>query len=82
MSNMSYCRFENTSRDMCDCAGAVERIIDGTEEGLHGDELHAAESLIQTSIDMLSQLLDAAGLDWEAIEDIGVAKKLASRLKN
>ena len=24
MSNMSYCRFENTSRDLMDCVDAIE----------------------------------------------------------
>ena len=25
MSNMSYCRFENTSKDLADCLDAIER---------------------------------------------------------
>lgn len=31
MSNMSYCRFENTSRDLRDCVDALEELADGAE---------------------------------------------------
>ena len=31
MSNMSYCRFENTYRDVSDCVSAIE---DAVEEGI------------------------------------------------
>ena len=27
MANMSYCRFENTLRDLVDCANALDRIV-------------------------------------------------------
>ena len=35
MSNMSYCRFENTLRDLQDCANALVE-----NEGEFGDPLH------------------------------------------
>lgn len=41
MSNMSYCRFENTSRDMEDCLRAI---IDGQTEDLNEYE---ARSLLR-----------------------------------
>lgn len=31
MSNMSYCRFENTERDVCDCKNAVLEAIENGE---------------------------------------------------
>lgn len=32
MANMSYCRFENTSRDLADCVGALEGVAYDNEE--------------------------------------------------
>lgn len=34
MSNMSYCRFENTSMDLQDCIDSLENFNDDPEEGL------------------------------------------------
>lgn len=31
MSNMGYCRFENTNRDLRDCAEVIEDKLDGEE---------------------------------------------------
>jgi hypothetical protein len=44
MANMSYCRFENTMRDLRDCEEALRR--DGLD-GLSDDELRAAKRLIR-----------------------------------
>ena len=49
MSNMSYCRFQNTLSDLEDCQGVLEAMIDGvTEEGerLSRAELIAAKALV------------------------------------
>ena len=43
MSNMSYCRFQNTRLDLRDCKEALD---DGEFESLSGEELHAAKRLI------------------------------------
>lgn len=42
MSNMSYCRFQNTLHDLRDCEGALEN-----EEALSDDEARAAQHLIE-----------------------------------
>jgi hypothetical protein len=34
MSNMSYCRFENTARDLRDCREQLELLFQGDAEGL------------------------------------------------
>ena len=60
MSNMSYCRFENTSRDMTDCAEALENFLYGDEE-ISESEIHYAANLIEKSIEMLSHLADHEG---------------------
>lgn len=46
MSNMSYCRFQNTLRDLRDCAEALEE-IDGNLAELSKDEAQAANGLIE-----------------------------------
>ena len=45
MANMSYCRFENTARDLRDCVQAIEN-------GEHTDDLSSYEK------DGLEELLD------------------------
>tara|TARA_Y100001937_G_scaffold104455_1_gene144431 strand:+ start:460 stop:648 length:189 start_codon:yes stop_codon:yes gene_type:complete len=44
MANMSYCRFENTLRDLQDCVMALE---DGELES-GGSEMRAAMQMIET----------------------------------
>ncbi len=45
MSNMSYCRFQNTVGDLRDCAEALDDIMNG-EERLSREELAAARRLV------------------------------------
>lgn len=42
MPNMSYCRFENTSRDLRDCVNALEDIF---WEGISKREWHYAKTI-------------------------------------
>lgn len=46
MSNMSYCRFENTLRDLRECAGALDD-IEGNLAELSTAEARAADQLIR-----------------------------------
>lgn len=48
MSNMSYCRFQNTVRDLDDCKDAIEEAgdLDALLAGLSQEEHRAAEQLI------------------------------------
>lgn len=46
MSNLSYCRFQNTVLDLSDCVDALEE-IDGNLAELSRDEARAADRLIQ-----------------------------------
>jgi hypothetical protein len=55
MSNMSYCRFENTARDLRDCASHI-----GDE--LDGDESRARLWLIETC----KIILDAVGIEVDS----------------
>ena len=45
MSNMSYCRFQNTLKDLRDCVDALEEIGDNLAE-LSKEEARAATELI------------------------------------
>lgn len=56
MSNMSYCRFENTLSDLSDCADALDD-IGGDLSNLSDTERKAAERLI----DMCKQIADSYG---------------------
>lgn len=58
MSNMSYCRFQNTQQDFADC---LEHIKDA---GLSEDEKRARVRLVQAAMEMLQEI----GLDVQNIE--------------
>lgn len=70
MGNMSYCRFENTNRDLNDCQGALEELIaDGRgEDVLSRDELYAAKQLVITCNAIVSLVAETAGLN--SIDDL------------
>jgi hypothetical protein len=70
MSNMSYCRFQNTSRDLADCGEALEE--DGIYN-LEGDELRCAVRLIQLCRDIAEQFENVD------LEQVGSEKKPAAR---
>ena len=44
MSNMSYCRFENTLRDLQDCIWSLE---EGEADDIGGTELNSAMSMLE-----------------------------------
>ena len=55
MSNMSYCRFQNTNRDLSDCSEALGNFLYGDEEIDQGERKYAA-LLLSKAVDMLSNL--------------------------
>jgi hypothetical protein len=73
MSNMSYCRWQNTYTDLRDCAGSLEQDPDyeeGEKYPLSPDERSARESLFYLMVEMLEHV----GVSVEA-EDL--AERLA-----
>lgn len=50
MSNMSYCRFQNTLNDLLDCADNFD------EDNLSADEHNARSQMIQVMIDIFDEL--------------------------
>lgn len=59
MANMSYCRFENTLRDLHDCAAALEQ--DPTLSKLSESERQAARQLIAHCL-LIADAYDGADL--------------------
>jgi len=53
MSNMSYCRFENTSSDLQDCVSAMEEAETLKEMDLSTYELSAMKRMAQTAQEFL-----------------------------
>lgn len=60
MSNMSYCRHQNTLGDLQDCASDLEErmdtSVDEPMEPLSDDERHARKRLFETMAMMFEQL--------------------------
>lgn len=57
MGNMSYCRFENTERDLRDCAAHI------LDKGLSPSEADARLALIDICADILTSLQIDVDLD-------------------
>tara|TARA_R100001443_G_scaffold16540_2_gene26620 strand:- start:5 stop:217 length:213 start_codon:yes stop_codon:yes gene_type:complete len=55
MANMSYCRFENTLRDLQDCIWSLE---DGEADNISGTELRSA-------IEMVTACREFLDLQWK-----------------
>jgi hypothetical protein len=47
MANMSYCRFENTSRDLRDCVEALEELVYEDERPLSVSERQSADWMVE-----------------------------------
>ena len=46
MGNMSYCRFENTARDLRDCLNAIEGSV---TEGMSSYEIEGLKNILRMS---------------------------------
>ncbi len=57
MANMSYCRFENTYRDLQDC---VDALNDNGSENLSERELRYAKMMMQLCEEMINYQDDVA----------------------
>lgn len=63
MSNMSYCRFENTARDLADYEEALSEMIDAPEEcePVNRYVMYAAPRLFDSAANILNMLADVLG---------------------
>ena len=62
MANMSYCRFENTARDLLDCVNAINR---GEIHELNNYELDGLKDIL----DLAEQIVDNREYIDQVIED-------------
>jgi len=62
MANMSYCRFENTARDLADCVNAIRR---GEIHELNNYELNGLENIL----DLAEEIVEDKDFIKEIIED-------------
>lgn len=69
MSNMSYCRFQNTASDLSDCHAALEELLTNGVGKLSRDELAAAKQLVALCGEVVQLMADTAGTDVDAVID-------------
>ena len=73
MSNMSYCRFQNTSGDLEDCKEALDELLNEGIGKLSQEESHAAKRLVQACLDIVFLLAEVRAIDidvgMEQLED-------------
>ncbi len=62
MSNMSYCRFENTNSDLEDCRDALVGLIEEQEGPLNPYELKAAKKLAVKCLEIVQMLAEHVGV--------------------
>lgn len=62
MSNMSYCRFENTLRDLRDCEDALQEMCDGDAKKLSEYELPAAQELVACAMRIVRMMVEEGQL--------------------
>tara|TARA_R100000742_G_C4278956_1_gene102520 strand:- start:309 stop:512 length:204 start_codon:yes stop_codon:yes gene_type:complete len=63
MSNLSYCRFQNTARDLRDCLNAIE---DGQIDDLSFEEFKGIQQILQdceTLMFMKEEIEDEIGVE-------------------
>ena len=71
MSNMSYCRFQNTSSDLEDCKDALDAVINEGIGKLSHEEVHAAKRLVQSCLYIVRLLADCRNIDvYEGVREI------------
>jgi hypothetical protein len=70
MSNMSYCRFENTLRDLVDCHETIESLLAGEAAPLSDTELRCAIALIEQCRDTLLLISEEQCLDLGDVDNV------------
>lgn len=75
MGNMSYCRFQNTERDLRECVEVLEELLYGDGGTLSDDELRAANRLIGLCIQATQMIRDETGKEPDEILDASSSKQ-------
>lgn len=81
MSNMSYCRFQNTARDLYDCETSLEEMIDGIDTALSREELKAANRLVVSCLSIVQKIADAGNVVSVDLDELN-NKRVASILES
>ena len=67
MSNMSYCRFQNTDRDLADCEEILTNLFENNgEAALSDEELKAAKRLVFRCANIIEQILSVQSVEAAA----------------
>jgi len=77
MSNMSYCRFENTLSDFRDCIFALEGLDEGEEPALSRTEAQAAAKLLSLAAELGATLADFCGTEVQDLDEEDAASWIA-----
>ena len=72
MSNMSYCRFQNTEKDLDACKDALSELMWEREGPLSDEELRAAKSLVKLCAEILMDVAEASSIDSDEILDLAL----------
>ncbi len=70
MANMSYCRFENTSRDLRDCLDALrQETLEDFEREASEYEKTARRHLISLAIEIAEEFADEVGAEINVVKE-------------
>lgn len=70
MANMSYCRFQNTALALEVCEEILEEMADGDPARLSEAELHAAQRLVTSCLNIVQLLAERGSLEFEPDMDL------------
>ncbi|MGO1069662.1 hypothetical protein [Lysobacter sp. CA199] len=70
MTNMSYCRFQNTALHLKVCEEVLEDLADGDPERLSDEELEAAKRLVASCLNIVQLLAERGSLEFEPNMDL------------
>lgn len=80
--NMSYCRFENTNRDLVACRHALEELLEGGKgTELSRDELSAAKMLVNECVTILELIapMTNSGVETPSPRELSDALEAANK---
>ena len=81
MSNMSYCRFENTSNDLRDCLEAMQELINNEGVDEHGDNLSKTEiSAMHDMRPMVEEFIEL--YEILLVYDLRTNRRLLKKIQN
>lgn len=70
MTNMSYCRFQNTALHLKACEEVLEGLTDGDPDPLSAEELEAAKRLVTSCLNIVQLLAERGSLEFEPDMDL------------